>query len=91
MEDIFEFLAELVWTLIDHHKFRRQSTRTWVITSFWLIVGGILVGMLAWGIWQRRGNFIPGGAYVCWGLVAAAAAAWLFYVIRGHLRNWPRA
>lgn len=90
MEDILELFAEIIWALIDHHKFKRQSTRTRVITAFWLILGGILVGIIAWNFWDVFENRTSVTACICWSIAAAAAVGWLVFVIRGHLKNWPR-
>lgn len=90
MEAIIELIAGIVLQLISGGKYKYENHRTWAITVFYLILGGGLVGAMAYSVWASRGNLLPGGGYVLWGLVALAAVACLIFVILGHRKNWPK-
>ena len=86
MEDIIEFFATVILELISGGKYKYASTRTWAITIFWLILGGIPLGFAAWALWTQPEDWVV----ICRCIAALLAAGFLVYVIRGHRRNWHR-
>lgn len=83
MEDIFELIAELVLGVLSRRPYKNPKTRTWVITVFFLILGGALFGYLAWMLWFEIGGVL------CKILAAAQVAGVAVFLILGHRKNWP--
>lgn len=83
MEDILELIAEMVLGVLSGLRYKHPRTRTWVITVFFLVLGGALLGYMAWLLWFEIGGIL------CKILAAALVAGGAVILILGHRKNWP--
>lgn len=84
MEDIFELIVEMVLEILSGIRYKHPRTRTWVITVFFLILGGAPFGYMAWTLWFENGS-VP-----CKVLAAALVTGVAVFLILGHRKNWPK-
>lgn len=84
MEDIFELIAEMVLGVLSDRPYRNPRARTWIITVFFLLLGGALFGYVAWTLWFEIGGIL------CKVLAAALVAGGTVFLILGHRKNWPK-
>ncbi len=90
MDDILELILTVICEVISGLKFKKQSTRRWVMTVFISALATALDGFLTWTAISVALSGETIGAIVLGIMVFCLTIISFAVIIRGHKDNWSK-